>query len=291
MFVALTSRHSEIQSVTNEQLLAVIAFAMVMNVILIAIALFRLRRSRWRGGGDVDRGHPYTSDLVPAMATAAGGYGALRSGPTDDAEPMRIAGEASTSGATASEEPDPVPADGPPGLDAVEVEAVEVEAVGPAFDPTDPAIGLESPAAWRRAVEHEAIRLARYHRPATVMFIELDGYDRLVERLGEAAGQRVVVATGETVRAQSRSADRCAQVGRGRFAILLPETDEISAINFAERIRDECDRWLEAGEVAMRVAIGWSLLDAGGGASVAIQEAERRMDGERRHRASAGTTA
>jgi diguanylate cyclase (GGDEF)-like protein len=164
---------------------------------------------------------------------------------------------------------------------------------GRADDPTaegaitmlDPSTGLDSPSAWRRAVDDEVVRLARYHRPATVMLVELDGFERLTERLGEPAGARLVLATARAIQAQSRAADRCARFGRGRFAILLPETDEIKAINFAERIRSECDRWLEAGEVAMRVAMGWATLDSVEGATPAILEAENRLDSERRQRA------
>ena len=117
------------------------------------------------------------------------------------------------------------------------------------------------------------------------MLVELDGFERLTERLGEPAGARLVLATARTLHAQARAADRCARFGRGRFAILLPETDEIKAINFAERVRSECDRWLEAGEVAMRVAIGWATLDPDQGAGPAILEAEHRLDAERRQRA------
>jgi diguanylate cyclase (GGDEF)-like protein len=149
----------------------------------------------------------------------------------------------------------------------------------------DPSTGLESPSAWRRAVDDEVVRLARYHRPATVMLLELGGFERLTERLGEPAGARLVLATARTIHSQARAADRCGRFGRGRFAILLPETDEIMAINFAERVRAECDRWLEAGEVTMRVAIGWATLDPSQGATAVILEAERRLDAERRQHA------
>ncbi len=43
----------------------------------------------------------------------------------------------------------------------------------------------------------------------------------------------------------------------------MPETDEIQAINFAERIRAQCDRWLAAGAISTRVAIGWACPTAG----------------------------
>ena len=98
----------------------------------------------------------------------------------------------------------------------------------------------------------------------------------------------MLVATARTIQAQARAADRCARLGRGRFAILLPETDDIVAINFAERVRAECDRWLEAGEITMRLAVGWAALDPTQGAAAALQDAEQRLDAERRHQAASG---
>ena len=46
--------------------------------------------------------------------------------------------------------------------------------------------------------------------------------------------------------------------GAGRFAVLLPETDEIAAINYVERVRRACELWLESGAIALRLAIGWA---------------------------------
>lgn len=266
----------ETHSVTSQQLLSIIVIAMVANAVLIAIALVAMRGSGARGRAAKARDLAIAGGPVPAPAT------------TDvialDAIAAVTASEPDAALGTSAEEP---PGEGAAG-DAEETP----EAAGEASDATlallDPATGLESPGAWRRALEEEIIRLARYHRPATVMLVELDGFDRLVERLGEAAGARIVLATARTLRAEARAADRCARLGRGRFGILLPETDEVRAINFVERVRAECDRWLEAGEITLRLAIGWAILDPSVSATMALQEADRRLDGERRHRTGAG---
>ena len=38
----------------------------------------------------------------------------------------------------------------------------------------------------------------------------------------------------------------------------MPETDEVLAINYVERVRHACDLWLESGAVSLRLAIGWA---------------------------------
>ena len=58
-------------------------------------------------------------------------------------------------------------------------------------------------------------------------------------------------ALADTIRRLARSADHVARLGPGRFAVLLPETDEVAAINYVERVRRACDLWLESGAMAL----------------------------------------
>ena len=222
---------------TSQELQTLILVVMVANAALIVIALVSMR-SRSRKSADAELDINATHETMLAMSMAGAGAGSLAtSRPSDgSAEPAGPAFVVSSTNWTASAADDRPTDDG---------RADDPTAEG-ATTMLDPSTGLDSPSAWRRAVDDEVVRLARYHRPATVMLVELDGFERLTERLGEPAGARLVLATARAIQAQSRAADRCARFGRGRFAILLPETDEIKAINFAERIRSECDRWLEA---------------------------------------------
>ncbi len=247
---------------TSQQLLPILVGAIVVNVVLIALALAstrssdaRIRRARERqlamAGGAVSAMAAPDADTVVSAAAPAPGASVVAGSPGD---------------------PD----------DEADDHGDDLVAL------VDPVTSLESALAWRRAVRDELARLTRYHRPATVVFLELDGFDRLVDQLGDTAGTRVLVATARTIRAEARASDRVARVGRSRFAALLPETDEIKAINFVDRVRSACDRWLEAGEVALRLAIGWVILDPNDGPSGGIQEAARRLDLDRRHRGGPG---
>ena len=260
----------ETYSVFSQQLQTILVIAMVANVVLITIALASMRSSGARARKE--GGLAATSGSMPALTTASAAV-------PDPAAATMAGGMEPSVGASGASSSDW----GTEGTADVEADG---ETPGGAVVLLDPATGLESPIVWRRALEDEFLRIARYHRPATVMIIELDGFDRLVERLGEAAGARIVLATARTIRAEARAADRCARLGRGRFAVLLPETDEVKAINFVERVRSECDRWLETGEIALRLAIGWVILDPSEDAAAAVQEAQRRLDSERRLRTS-----
>jgi diguanylate cyclase (GGDEF)-like protein len=158
----------------------------------------------------------------------------------------------------------------------------------PPPDPfTDDATGLDSRLAWDRAAAEENARYLRYRRPVSVVVAELDGLARFEDQFGAEAGERVLRAVGGTLRRNSRRTDRVAHAGGGRFLVLLPETDEIQAINYVERVRGECERWLEAGAVTLHLSLGWASPSAVGELDTALRAAEERMYGERRRMARA----
>jgi diguanylate cyclase (GGDEF)-like protein len=163
-------------------------------------------------------------------------------------------------------------------------------APGQPGDPlTDGVTGLDSQAAWDRAVAEENARFLRYRRPVSVVVGDVDGLARFEEQFGTEAAQRLLAAIAGTLRRGARRTDRVAHGGRGRFLVLMPETDEIQAINYVERVRGECERWLAAGATALRLSLGWASPGAVGELDTALRTAEERMYAERRRAASAAT--
>jgi diguanylate cyclase (GGDEF)-like protein len=185
--------------------------------------------------------------------------------------------------------PEPVPAAQPFAAAPPPSEPVEEEVApdAPGFelqapmDPLrDPVTGLESAFAWERHIREEAIRLRRYGRPFAVVFAELDGLDRLADRVGASAAGRIVPAIGQVLKRQARAVDIIARVGPARFALLLPETDEVRAINYVERVRAACDVWLQAGAVALQLSFGWASPGPEGDIQTAQLRADERLQGE-----------
>jgi diguanylate cyclase (GGDEF)-like protein len=160
---------------------------------------------------------------------------------------------------------------------------------GPVPDPyIDPLTGLDTLLAWERTLAEENARYVRYRRPVSVVVAEIDGLGRLVDRFGAEPARRVLPAVGDAMRRYARRTDRVAHVGGGRFLILLPETDEVAAINYVERVRVACERWLESGAVALHLSMGWASPTPVGEIDTALRAAEERMYAERR-RARSGT--
>jgi diguanylate cyclase (GGDEF)-like protein len=145
----------------------------------------------------------------------------------------------------------------------------------------DPQTGLDLEVGWSRWLAEEEARIRRFPRPATIVLVDLAGFERLSELLGREAAERLIPPIATTMRRYGREADHLARLGPARFAALLPETDEIQAINFVERIRTACDVWLASGAVALRLAIGWSEIGPERTAAAALPEAEQRLFADR----------
>ena len=72
-------------------------------------------------------------------------------------------------------------------------------------------------------------------RPFTLIFSDLDGFKGINDRLGHAAGDAVLRAVAEVLRAATREADSLARLGGDEFCVLLGDTASAEAL--AERIR------------------------------------------------------
>jgi diguanylate cyclase (GGDEF)-like protein len=146
---------------------------------------------------------------------------------------------------------------------------------------TDPETGFELAASWSKWLAEEGARVNRYGHPATIVLVELAGVDRLAERLGPEAADRLIPPIAATMRRQARAADNLARLGPARFGVLLAETDEVLAINYIERVRSACDVWLQSGAVALRLSIGWAEVGPKQPVEVALRAAETRLNEER----------
>jgi hypothetical protein len=120
-----------------------------------------------------------------------------------------------------------------------------------------PGNGSQAMDEWRRALERERARVARYGRVATIMKVELD-----LESSSSGANVEVAKAEGVLqglVSTDSRASDFVARTAPGSFHLILPETPEVRAAGFAERIRT---RYREAVPAGPELLIGWTTTES-----------------------------
>lgn len=91
--------------------------------------------------------------------------------------------------------------------------------------------------AMTRQLADESARLIRYHRPFTVILLDLDKFKAINDTLGHGVGDGVLVGVAALLREALRTGDSLARWGGEEFLILLPETPEAEGRALAERLR------------------------------------------------------
>jgi diguanylate cyclase (GGDEF)-like protein len=244
-------------------LLSILFIAIIVNTAVI-VGLVVSNRSARRRQALATTGHASAVERTLATSyvdhSARAGWGepaVVEPAVGDGADTASPALEAVAVAGTAVEVTEPTAIE-PAAIEEPGPSAVAAAPEAPTATGRDALTGLLDATTFAQRVAVEEARVARYQRPATIVIVELEGLDRLIERLGHDAGDRVLAAVADTIRRLARGADHVARLGGGRFGVLLTETDEVAAINYVERVRRACDLWLESGAMAMRLAIGWA---------------------------------
>ena len=129
----------------------------------------------------------------------------------------------------------------------------------------DSLTGLANRALFRDRVAHALARQVRGHGAVAVLFSDLDDFKTVNDSLGHEAGDQLLVAVAERLRAVMRPEDTTARFGGDEFAILLEETSEDGTRRAAERILEALRPPFEfhGRQVVMHASIGAAItLDA-----------------------------
>jgi diguanylate cyclase len=110
----------------------------------------------------------------------------------------------------------------------------------PEADPaaTDFITGLSSRKAIQADFERQIAFVKRKEGPASVLQIQLDGYDEFLNRYGFAAAEQALRDAASIVRESMRDSDHAGRVGRARFAVLLRDADQERAEIALARFRE-----------------------------------------------------
>jgi len=101
----------------------------------------------------------------------------------------------------------------------------------------DSLTGLFNRRAWSERLMSLHAQTQRSGQPLSLLFLDLDGFKELNDRLGHAAGDAALRTMAAVMRAEIREHDRVGRYGGEEFVICLPNTGHGRALQAAERIR------------------------------------------------------
>ncbi|USX16602.1 sensor domain-containing diguanylate cyclase [Oxalobacteraceae bacterium OTU3CAMAD1] len=86
---------------------------------------------------------------------------------------------------------------------------------------------------------------ARQGAPATLAFLDLDGFKPINDTFGHAEGDRALVAFADAMRKTFRNTDLFARLGGDEFVVLLTSAGEADAAMVIDKFADVIDRYNE----------------------------------------------
>jgi diguanylate cyclase (GGDEF)-like protein/PAS domain S-box-containing protein len=123
----------------------------------------------------------------------------------------------------------------------------------------DPLTDLPNRALLLDRVAHALARAGRRPGNVVMLLVDLDGFRRVNEALGQAAGDHLLVTAASRLRHATRGADTVARVGVDEFAVLL---EDVGSAEDVRRVTDRVRRALarpipvEGTPVVLRASVG-----------------------------------
>jgi len=118
-----------------------------------------------------------------------------------------------------------------------------------------------------RQLETEFRRAYRQESSLAVIMLDIDHFKQVNDTHGHLVGDQILQKLAKLLKSQlGRASDVVCRYGGEEFAIILPETDEDGAVEFAERLSERISGSLfntDAGELSITVSMGIAVADSG----------------------------
>jgi diguanylate cyclase (GGDEF)-like protein len=149
----------------------------------------------------------------------------------------------------------------------------------------DPLTGLCNRRGLDERIGYEIARHARERRRFAVVAIDLDGFKRVNDRFGHAAGDELLRDVAEALGAAVREQDTVARLGGDEFCVLAPETGRGGAQHLARKVADAIARSANGLE-QVSGSVGVAIFPDDGRDALSVLEAadDAQVEAKRRSR-------
>jgi diguanylate cyclase (GGDEF)-like protein len=152
---------------------------------------------------------------------------------------------------------------------------------------TDELTGLLNRRGFLKALEHALARSRRFGETGMVLYIDLDGFKSVNDRLGHGAGDTVLREVARAVSTTIREVDVASRIGGDEFAIALTRIGRADGLNRARTLQSRLDqaRASHGGHsIPIRATVGATTFGAADSALDVIARADTAMYEEKRRK-------
>lgn len=126
---------------------------------------------------------------------------------------------------------------------------------------TDGLTGCYNRTFFQHYVEHEAFLCKQRNIPFSILLFDIDHFKQINDQFGHLAGDKVLRATADAVRATLRSVDLLARYGGEEFTIFLPQATREEAQQTADRVMASVlNNEVRTAETSIRVTISMGIV-------------------------------
>jgi diguanylate cyclase (GGDEF)-like protein len=103
----------------------------------------------------------------------------------------------------------------------------------------DALTGLFNRRAFENKAEEEFERAKRYHHHLSLLILDIDNFKIINDTYGHHGGDAALIRISESLREKTRQSDFPCRYGGEEFVLILPETDQESALQVASKVHEE----------------------------------------------------
>jgi diguanylate cyclase (GGDEF)-like protein/PAS domain S-box-containing protein len=142
----------------------------------------------------------------------------------------------------------------------------------------DPLTGLANRTLLIARIGEALSGRGRHARPAYLFYLDLNGFKRVNDRFGHAAGDAVLTQLAHRIVAQLRPGDIAARLGGDEFAVLCEDAEPHHAASIAQRLRTAAAKpfLINNDRITLSAAVGGSPAHVADPDEL-LREADRRM--------------
>jgi diguanylate cyclase (GGDEF)-like protein len=103
----------------------------------------------------------------------------------------------------------------------------------------DSLTGLFNRRAFEKKIDDEFQRSKRYQHPLSLLILDIDHFKVINDTYGHHGGDTALIKISEILRSKTRQSDFPSRFGGEEFVLVLPDTDDDSALQVANKLHEE----------------------------------------------------